>query len=53
MDDSKLQSSTPVTTASAKPSHVKTRLSLAKQPLFSVLNDHLVDYPTPSNITYF
>lgn len=28
------------------------RLSLGKQPLFSVLNDHLVDYPTPVNLSY-
>jgi len=28
------------------------RLSLLKQPLVSVVNDHLVDYPTPSNLTY-
>lgn len=29
------------------------RLSIIKQPLFSVLNDHIVDYPSPSNINYF
>jgi len=29
------------------------RLSIRNQPLFSVVNDHLVDYPTPSNLTYF
>jgi len=28
------------------------RVSLLKQPLFSVVNDHLIDYPTPSNLTY-
>ena len=29
------------------------RLSIMKQPILSVVNDHLVDYPTPSNINYF
>jgi len=29
------------------------RLSIMKQPVFSVINDHLVDYPSPSNINYF
>nr|YP_009861082.1 cytochrome b [Jaagichlorella hainangensis]QKJ84938.1 cytochrome b [Jaagichlorella hainangensis] len=29
------------------------RLSIKKQPLLSVINDHLIDYPTPSNINYF
>jgi len=29
------------------------RLSLLKQPLISTLNDHLIDYPTPSNLTYW
>jgi len=28
------------------------RVSVLKQPLLSVVNDHLVDYPTPSNLTY-
>ena len=28
------------------------RLSLIKQPAFSIVNDHLVDYPSPSNINY-
>ena len=28
------------------------RLSLVKQPLFSVINDHLIDYPSPSNLNY-
>jgi len=28
------------------------RVSLLKQPLLSVVNDHLVDYPTPSNLSY-
>ena len=29
------------------------RLSLLKQPLLSVVNDHLIDYPTPSNLNYW
>jgi ubiquinol-cytochrome c reductase cytochrome b subunit len=29
------------------------RNSLAKQPLVSVLNDHLIEYPTPSNLNYW
>jgi len=29
------------------------RLSILKQPLLSTLNDHLIDYPTPSNISYW
>jgi ubiquinol-cytochrome c reductase cytochrome b subunit len=28
------------------------RLSLVKQPAFKVINDHLIDYPTPSNLNY-
>lgn len=28
------------------------RLSILKQPVFSVINDHLIDYPTPSNLNY-
>nr|QGN73905.1 apocytochrome b [prasinophyte sp. MBIC10622] len=28
------------------------RVSLIKQPLLSVVNDHVVDYPSPSNLTY-
>lgn len=28
------------------------RLSILKQPALSVINDHLIDYPTPSNINY-
>ena len=28
------------------------RLSILKQPLFSTINDHLIDYPTPSNLNY-
>lgn len=29
------------------------RLSLLKQPILSVVNDHLIAYPTPSNLNYF
>ena len=32
---------------------MKTRLSLLKQPLLAPLNDHLIEYPTPSNLSYF
>ena len=28
------------------------RLSILKQPVFSVINDHLIDYPSPSNLNY-
>ena len=28
------------------------RLSILKQPALSVINDHLIDYPTPSNLNY-
>ena len=28
------------------------RLSIVKQPALSVINDHLIDYPTPSNLNY-
>jgi ubiquinol-cytochrome c reductase cytochrome b subunit len=28
-------------------------LSLKKQPFVQLINDHLVDYPTPSNLTVF
>lgn len=46
---------------SSQPSHALTqptsgsikRLSLLKQPLLSVVNDHLIAYPTPSNLNYF
>ena len=31
---------------------MQQRLSLMKQPMFSVLNDHAVDYPSPININY-
>jgi ubiquinol-cytochrome c reductase cytochrome b subunit len=30
-----------------------TRLSLLKQPLVSPLNDHLIEYPTPTNLSYW
>ena len=29
------------------------RLSILKQPIFSILNQHLIDYPTPSNLSYW
>ena len=29
------------------------RLSILKQPIFSTFNNHLIDYPTPSNISYW
>nr|YP_010736384.1 cytochrome b [Zygnema circumcarinatum]WEL36357.1 cytochrome b [Zygnema circumcarinatum] len=29
------------------------RLSILKQPLLSTFNDHLIDYPTPSNLSYW
>jgi ubiquinol-cytochrome c reductase cytochrome b subunit len=29
------------------------RLSILKQPIFSTLNNHLIDYPTPSNLNYW
>ncbi|CAN4103514.1 unnamed protein product [Withania somnifera] len=29
------------------------RLSLLKQPISSTLNRHLIDYPTPSNLSYW
>jgi ubiquinol-cytochrome c reductase cytochrome b subunit len=29
------------------------RLSILKQPILSTLNDHLIDYPTPSNLSYW
>ena len=28
------------------------RLSILKQPVFSVVNSHLIDYPSPSNLNY-
>jgi len=32
---------------------MKTRLSLLKQPLIAPLNEHLIEYPTPSNLSYW
>jgi ubiquinol-cytochrome c reductase cytochrome b subunit len=29
------------------------RVSLLKQPLLSVVNEHLIEYPTPSNLSYW
>jgi len=29
------------------------RLSIIKQPVFSLVNEHVVDYPSPSNLNYF
>ncbi|KAL2931313.1 cytochrome b [Bienertia sinuspersici] len=29
------------------------RFSVLKQPIFSTVNQHLIDYPTPSNISYW
>jgi ubiquinol-cytochrome c reductase cytochrome b subunit len=29
------------------------RTSIAKQPLLSLVNDHLIEYPTPSNLNYW
>ncbi|RZC67727.1 hypothetical protein C5167_011418 [Papaver somniferum] len=29
------------------------RFSIVKQPIASVLNQHLIDYPTPSNLSYW
>lgn len=34
------------------PDHPKN-LSLLKQPILSVVNQHLIEYPTPSNLNYF
>nr|YP_010470376.1 apocytochrome b [Symbiochloris sp. SG-2018]UVF37864.1 apocytochrome b [Symbiochloris sp. SG-2018] len=31
----------------------KKRLGLKEQPIFSLINDHLIDYPSPSNLNYF
>lgn len=31
----------------------KQRFSLLKQPISSTLNQHLIDYPTPSNLSYW
>jgi ubiquinol-cytochrome c reductase cytochrome b subunit len=32
---------------------MQTRLSILKQPLLSPLNDHLIEYPTPTNLNYW
>nr|YP_008802523.1 apocytochrome b [Monomastix sp. OKE-1]AGZ90176.1 apocytochrome b [Monomastix sp. OKE-1] len=32
---------------------MKTRLSILKQPLVTLVNDHLIEYPTPTNLSYF
>nr|ANY30577.1 apocytochrome b [Halophila decipiens] len=29
------------------------RFSLVKQPIYSTMNQHLIDYPTPSNLSYW
>jgi len=29
------------------------RLSILKQPLLATVNDHLIDYPSPSNLSYW
>ena len=29
------------------------RVSILKQPLLSTVNEHLVDYPSPSNLNYY
>nr|QIQ22918.1 cytochrome b [Ulva meridionalis] len=34
-------------------SGVRKNLSILKQPALSVINDHLIAYPTPSNLNYF
>jgi ubiquinol-cytochrome c reductase cytochrome b subunit len=28
-------------------------LNLKRQPIAQIINDHLIDYPTPSNLSYF
>ncbi len=33
--------------------NIKTRLSILKQPILAPLNDHLVEYPSPSNLNYW
>lgn len=33
--------------------NMSRRLSILKQPIFSTFNNHLIDYPTPSNISYW
>jgi len=32
---------------------LRTRLSVLKQPLVAPLNEHLIEYPTPSNLNYW
>jgi len=32
---------------------MRRRTSLLRQPIFSVVNDHLIDYPTPINFSYW
>ena len=32
---------------------MQTRLSILKQPILSPLNDHLIEYPTPTNLNYW
>ena len=29
------------------------RVSMMKQPLLSIVNEHVSDYPSPSNLNYF
>jgi len=31
---------------------MRKRLSITKEPILSTVNDHLIDYPTPTNLTY-
>jgi hypothetical protein len=38
---------------SVRPAKRNQRLSLLKQPISSTLNQHLIDYPTPSNRSYW
>nr|AOC61493.1 apocytochrome b [Rhexinema sarcinoideum] len=43
-----------VTGKSSNPSFATNKnLSLLKQPVLSVVNEHLIAYPTPSNLNYF
>ena len=34
-------------------SETQKNLSVLKQPALSLINDHLIAYPTPSNLNYF
>ena len=34
-------------------SETRKNLSVLKQPALSLINDHLIAYPTPSNLNYF